>query len=144
MSRFRSLFVVARQSSFAFRGRVLKVQDIGRELGVTFLVEGSVRRVEDQVRINVQIIDAGTGTHLWAQRFDRELSDILAVQDEVARSVAVAVNGRVETATRERVGRLGPTELKAHELVLRAKAFTMNYTREDNALALTSPNARWS
>jgi adenylate cyclase len=136
LSRFRSLFVVARQSSFAFRGKAVKVQDIGRELGVAYVVEGSARRIQDRVRINAQLVDAITGNQLWAERYDREVSDILAVQDEVARSIAVAVSGRVETASRERVGRLSPAELKAHDLVLRAKEFTMNYTRTDNALAL--------
>jgi TolB-like protein/DNA-binding SARP family transcriptional activator len=136
LSRFRSLFVVARQSCFAFRGKPLKVQDIGRELGVAYIVEGSARRVQDRVRINAQLVDVATGNQLWAERYDREVSDILAVQDEVAQSVAVAVCGRVETASRERVGRLSPAELKAHDLVLRAKAFTMNYTRVDNGLAL--------
>jgi tetratricopeptide (TPR) repeat protein len=112
------------------------VQDIARQLGVAYLVEGSVRRIGDRVRINAQLVDGASGNQLWADRYDREVADILSVQDEVARSVAVAVSGRVETASRDSTGRLGPEELKAHDLVLRARAFTMNYTRADNAHAL--------
>jgi TolB-like protein/Flp pilus assembly protein TadD len=135
LSRFRSLFVIARQSSFAFKGLPIKVQEIGRELGVGYIVEGSVRRVADRVRVSAQLVDAASGSHLWVERYDRELSDIFAVQDEIARSVAAAVSGRIEVASRDRVRRLSPTELKAYDLVLRAKALTMNYTRADNAEA---------
>ena len=96
LSRFRSLFVIARNSSFAFKGRSIKVQDIARELGVAYIVEGSVRRAGDRVRINAQLVDAGTGNHLWAERYERDMGDIFALQDEVARSVASTVSGRVE------------------------------------------------
>ncbi|TIT85260.1 MAG: adenylate cyclase, partial [Mesorhizobium sp.] len=87
LSRFRSLFVIARHSSFAFKGRPVKVQEIARELGVAYVVEGSFRRVGDRVRISAQLVDAGRGTQLWAEKYDRELVDIFAVQDDVARSV---------------------------------------------------------
>ena len=105
LSRFRTLFVIARQSSFAFKSRSIKVQEIARELGVAFIVEGSVRRAADRVRISAQLIDAATGNHLWAEKYDREILDIFAVQDEVARSVAAAVSGRVDVAGRDRVER---------------------------------------
>jgi TolB-like protein/Tfp pilus assembly protein PilF len=137
LSRFRSLFVIARNSSFAFRGRSLKVQDIARELSVGYIVEGSVRRADERVRINAQLVDAGTGNHLWAERYDRDMSDIFALQDEVARSVASRVTGRVEAANRERVERLSPSALRAYELILRAKALTLRYTRTYNAEALS-------
>jgi len=136
LSRFRSLFVIARNSSFAFKGRSIKVQDIARELGVAYVVEGSVRRAGDRVRINAQLIDAGTGNHLWAERYERDMRDIFALQDEVARSVASIVSGRVEVANRDRVERLSPTALRAYDLILRAKALTLKYTRADNAQAL--------
>ena len=136
LSRFRSLFVIARQSSFAFKGRLIKVQEIAHELGVAFIVEGSVRRASDRIRINVQLVDASSGNHLWAEHYDRDLRDIFALQDEVARSVAAAVSGRVDVASRDRVERLSPTALRAYDLVLRAKALTSNYTRRDNAQAL--------
>ena len=136
LSRFRSLFVIARQSSFVFKGRSTKVQEIAKELGVAYIVEGSVRRVVDRVRINVQLVDASTGNHMWAEKFDRDLLDIFAVQDEVARSVAAAVSGRVDVASHERAVRLSPAALRAYDLILRANALTLNYTRADNAQAL--------
>ena len=136
LSRFRSLFVIARNSSFAFKGRSMKVQDIARELGVAYIVEGSVRRAGDRVRINAQLVDAATGNHLWAERYERDMRDIFALQDEVARSVASTVSGRVEVANRDRVERLSPSALRAYDLILRAKALTLKYTRTDNAQAL--------
>jgi TolB-like protein len=136
LSRFRSLFVIARNSSFAFKGRSLKVQDIARELGVAYIVEGSVRRAGERVRINAQLVDAATGNHLWAERYERDMRDIFALQDEVARAVASTVSGRVEIANRDRVERLSPTALRAYDLILHAKALTLKYTRADNAQAL--------
>jgi TolB-like protein/DNA-binding SARP family transcriptional activator len=137
LSRFRSLFVIARNSSFAFKGKSIKVQDIARELGVAYIVEGSVRRAGERVRINAQLVDAGTGNHLWAERYERDIRDIFALQDEVARSVASTVSGRVEVAGRDRVERLSPTALRAYDLILRAKSLTLKYTRTNNAQALT-------
>jgi TolB-like protein len=136
LSRFRSLFVIARNSSFAFKGKSIKVQDIARELGVAYIVEGSVRRAGERVRINAQLIDAGTGNHLWAERYEQDMLDIFALQDEVARSVASTVSGRVEAAGRDRVERLSPTALRAYDLVLRAKELTLKYTRSHNTQAL--------
>ena len=136
LSRFRPLLVIARQSCFAFRGTQLTVPQIAAKLGVAYIVEGSVRRSGDRVRINAQLVDAALGSQLWAERYDRALEDIFAVQDEVARAVAAAVSGRVEVVNRERVVRLGPTELHAYDLVLRARAYTLEYTRADNARAL--------
>jgi len=136
LSRFHSLFVIARNSSFAFKGKSIKVQEIARELGVAYIVEGSVRRDADRVRINAQLIDASTGNHLWAERYDRDMRDIFALQDEVARSVASTVSGRVEAAGRDLAVRLSSSGLRAYDLVLRAKALTQKYTKTDNAQAL--------
>jgi len=136
LSRFRSLFVIARNSSFTFKGKAKNVQDIARELGVAYVVEGSVRRATDRVRITVQLVDGATGNHLWAERYDRDMRDIFALQDEVAQSVASTVSGQVEVVGRDRAARLSPTELRAYDLLLRAKALTLNYTRTDNAQAL--------
>src|SRR5262249_11705084 len=134
--RFHVLSVISRNSSFAFKGRSIKVQDIARELGVAFIVEGSVRRASDRVRITAQLIEASTGNHLWAERYDRDLRDIFSLQDEVARSIAATVSGRVEAAGRDRAVRLSPMALKAYDLVLRAKALMMKYTAIDNEQAL--------
>jgi adenylate cyclase len=135
LSRFHSLFVMARISSLAFKGKPLKVQDIAHELGVAYVVEGSVRRAADRIRITAQLVDANTGNQLWAERYDRDMQDIFAVQDDVARSVASTISGRVEAAGRDRAVRLSPTELRAYDLVLRAKALTSRYTRADNEQA---------
>src|SRR5262245_47694720 len=136
LSRFHSLFVIARISSIAFKSRSMKVQDITRELGVAYVVEGSVRRDAGRVRINAQLIEAGTGNHLWAERYDRDMRDIFALQDEVAHAIASTVSGRVEAAGRDRAVRLSPTTLRAYDLVLRAKALPPQYTKADNAQVL--------
>ena len=136
LSRFHALLVIARNSSFAFKGKPAKVQDIARELGVAYIVEGSVRRASDRVRITAQLIDAGTGNHLWAERYDREMRDIFALQDEVAQSVASAVSGRVEAAGRDRAVRLSENELESYDLLLRAKALMSKYSRAGNEQAL--------
>jgi TolB-like protein/Flp pilus assembly protein TadD len=137
LSRFHQLLVTAPNSSFVFRSTSIKVQDIARELAVAYVVEGSVRRAADRVRITAQLVDASSGNHLWAERYDRDMRDIFAVQDEIARSVASIVSGRVEAAGRERAVRLSPTALRAYDLILRAKALMSKYTRADNAQALT-------
>jgi TolB-like protein/Tfp pilus assembly protein PilF len=136
LSRFRSLFVIAYHSSSAFKGKAVRVQDVGRELGVAYVVEGSVRRAAERVRISAQLVDAATGNHLWAERYDRDVLDIFAVQDEVARSVASTVSGRIEAAGRDRIERLSPTGLRAYDLVLRAKSLMLKYNRADTQQAL--------
>ena len=98
LARFRSLFVIARNSSFAFRGKAIEMAEIGRRLGVSYLLEGSVRRAGARVRITAQLIEAATGAHLWAERYDRSLDDIFAVQDEVAQTIVSTLVGRIEDA----------------------------------------------
>src|SRR5262245_44981684 len=105
LSRFRELFVIARNSSFQFRGKASDIRRIGRDLGARFVVEGSVRRASQRVRITVQLVDAATGNHVWAERYDRELSDIFAVQDEVVQAIVAKVAGHVQTAEGERARR---------------------------------------
>ena len=103
LSRFRSLFVIARNSSFTFKGEAVDVSEVGRKFGVQFVVEGSVRKVGNRVRITAQLVEAETGNHLWAERYDRDLEDIFAVQDEVARTIVVTVAGRVDDAEKKSV-----------------------------------------
>jgi adenylate cyclase len=136
LSRFRSLLVIARNSSFAFKGKSLKVQEIGRELGVAYVVEGGVRRSGDRLRLTAQLIETGSGAHIWAERYDRNVHDIFAVQDELAHAIAATVGARVQEAGREIATRLNPSALRAHELVLRAKAHALRYTRNDLEQAL--------
>ena len=136
LSRFRLLCVIARNSSFVFKDKSMRVQDIARELGVTYIVEGSVRRAGDRVRITAQLVEAGSGNHLWAERYDRNVHDIFAVQDEVARAVASTVSGRVEMVGRDRATSVSASALRAYDFLLRAKASILNYSRADNAQAL--------
>ena len=118
LSRFRSLFVVARHSSFAYRGASTDIKRVGRELGVRCVVEGSVRKLGNRVRATVQLLDAATGYHLWAERYERELDDIFALQDEIVRAIVAALPGRLEDAGRE-IARGKPTSsITAYDLVL--------------------------
>jgi adenylate cyclase len=134
LSRFRSLSVIARVSSVALRTKPIK--DIASELGVAYVIKGSVRRAAERLRITAQLVDAETERHLWAERYDRELRDVFALQLEVARAVASTFSGRVDAVGRDLAVQLSPTELRAYDLVLRAKALTSKYTRADNEQAL--------
>jgi TolB-like protein len=121
LARFNSLFVIARNSSFQYKGRSVKIQDVGHELGVHYIVEGSVRRASNRVRITAQLIEAATGNHVWAERYDRELKDIFAVQDEVVREIATAVPGQLEAVAFNRIRQRSDHDLTAYELVLRGE-----------------------
>ena len=125
LSRFRELFVIARNSSFRFREKAVDVKRVARELGVQYVVEGSVRRLGDRIRITAQLIDAGSGSHLWAERFDRDQQDIFAVQDQVVRTIVATLVGRLESAGVEQVRRKPPASLAAYEYVLRGKAIAL-------------------
>src|SRR5262249_29644094 len=102
LSRSRSLFVIARNSSFTYKGRPVSVRDVGRELGVRYVLEGSVRKASNRVRVTAQLIEATNGGHVWAERYDRELADIFAVQDEITTSVSSAIHPALERSERER------------------------------------------
>jgi adenylate cyclase len=119
LSRFRSLLVIARNSSFAFRAERIDTAEIARRLGVQYIMEGSVRQSGNRVRITAQLIDAASGTHLWADRYDRDLEDVFAVQDEVVRTVVATVAGRVEVAGAQFTKRKPPESLAAYDYVLR-------------------------
>ena len=131
LSRFRDLFVVARNSSFQQRDKASDVKRVGCELGVQFVVVGSVRKFDSRVRISAQLIDVATGNHLWAERYDRDMADVLALQEELAHAIAATVGGRVEAAGRDRATRLSSARLTAYDLVLRAKALHLRYTKTD-------------
>jgi len=120
LSRIRWLLVIARNSSFAYKGRSVDMKQIGRELGVRYALEGSVRRSGNRVRITTQLIEAETGTHVWAERYDRSLDDIFAVQDEITLSTIGAIEPSLRTAEIERVKRKRPENLDTYDLVLRA------------------------
>ena len=132
LSRFRSLFVIARNSSFHYKGLSPKIQDIGRELGVQYVVEGSVRKAGNRVRVTAQLVEAETGNHVWAERYDRELEDIFAVQDEVVREIASAVPGRLNEAATDRARRKPSESLTAYDYLLRGEWHQMgNYGTAD-------------
>ena len=135
LSRFPGLFVIARNSTFVYKGRATKVQDVANDLGVRYVVEGSVRRAGDRVRISAQLIDAATGNHVWAERYDRDIEDIFALQDEIAQTIAATLPGRVEAADLEHAKRKPPENLAAYDYVMRAKIHHHHGTREDNAFA---------
>jgi adenylate cyclase len=120
LSHNRSLFVIARTSSFAYKGRSFDVKDIARELGVRYVVEGSVRRSGNQVRVTAQLIDAETGSHIWADRFDLDLADIFTIQDEITRAMLAAIGPAISQAERRRAMRKAPENLSAWEAYQRA------------------------
>ncbi|WP_119269377.1 adenylate/guanylate cyclase domain-containing protein [Taklimakanibacter deserti] len=135
LSRFRDLLVISRNSTFVYKGKAVNVQDVAKAFGVHYVVEGSVRKVANRVRITVQLIDARTDRHVWAERYDRELADIFAMQDEVTASIVATVSGRVEAAAVERVQRSPTTNMRAYEYLLAAKVLHHRSTAEDNAEA---------
>ena len=133
LSRFRSLFVIARNSSFAFKGQSVNVGKIGKELGVAYVVEGSVRKAGNRVRVTAQLVEAASGNHLWAERYDRDLEDIFAVQDEVVAAIAAILPGRVEDA-RVTHRRQTPTDsLPAYDCILRGNKHLNAYRRHEIA-----------
>jgi TolB-like protein/Flp pilus assembly protein TadD len=118
LSRFKSLFVIARNSSFVYKGRVVDIKLVGRELGVRYVVEGNVRKTGNKLRVAVRLIDAESGYQLWSERYDRELSDVFAVQDEIARAVVSVLPGRLEDADRDVAIRKQTSNMTAYDLVL--------------------------
>ena len=120
LSRIKWLFVIARNSTFTYKGRAVDVKQVGRELGVRYMLEGSVRKVADRVRITAQLIDTSTGAHVWAERYDRNSADIFALQDEITLSVIGAIEPSLRLAEVERAKRKRPDSLDAYDLVLQA------------------------
>ena len=131
LARIRWLFVIARNSAFAYKNRSVDVKQISHELGVRYVLEGSVRRSGQRMRINVQLVDATTGVHQWAERYDRDAGEIFAVQDEIMRSVAAAVEPHLLAAEGRRAAFLSPADLSAWELVARAQNQLWRLTKSD-------------
>jgi len=120
LCRFSELFVIARNSSFQYKGKAIDVRQVGRELGVRYVLEGSVRRGGDRIRISVQLVDAATGAHRWAERYDRQIKDVFAVQDEVARTSVAILSAHVNQAEIERTLNKPPETWEAYDYYLRA------------------------
>jgi adenylate cyclase len=135
LSRFRDLLVISRNSTFVHKGKAVKVQEVAREFGVDYVLEGSVRKAGDRIRVTVQLIDAETDRHIWAERYDRELKDIFAIQDEMTRAIVATLPGRVEAATHDRAKRKPTDNMAAYECVLTARVLHHRSIREDNAEA---------
>jgi adenylate cyclase len=137
LSRFRGLFVIARNSSFVYKGRPLDVKQVGKELGVRYVLEGSVRKAGSRVRISGQLIDTATGAHLWADRFDGALRDIFDLQDQVTASVVSAIAPKLEQAEIERAKRKATDSLDAYDCYLRGLGELLRFTKEANGEALS-------
>ena len=135
LSRFRDLMVIARNSSFAFRGKSTDVREIGRTLGAGYLVEGSVRRAGGRVRITVQLVDATTGTHLWAERYERALEDVFAVQEEIAQSIVATVAQRIIQDSEVAARRRQPEDVRAYDLFLQGNRLSDDFTPGGQARA---------
>jgi adenylate cyclase len=131
LSRFRSIFVIARNSSFAYKGRAKDIKQVGRDLGVRYVLEGSVRKSAGRVRITAQLIEATTGNHLWAQRYDRVLEDVFELQDEITETIVAAIEPELESAERERARRKPPDSLDAWESCQRGMWHAYKMTSED-------------
>jgi len=126
------LFVISRNSAFTYKGQPVKVRDVGRDLGVRYVLEGTVRKVGGRVRITAQLIDATSGFHLWSESYDRELSDILALQSEISQQILVALKLELHDAVIDRAVRRSSRDLKAQDTLWRGWAHLQRFTREDN------------
>jgi TolB-like protein len=136
LSTLRWFFVIARNSTFTYKGRAVDVKQVARELGVRYVVEGSVRKAGNRVRISVQLIDAAAGSHLWAERYDRELTDIFEVQDEIMRSVAASIEPQLLEAEASRSQTRSGADLDAWTLVMRARARFWHMTKTDSGASI--------
>jgi adenylate cyclase len=136
LARFQSFFVIARHSTFVYKGKPATVQDVGRNLSVQYVVEGSVRKAGERMRVTVQLIEAASGNHIWAERYDHDVTDIFDLQDEVTRSIVAALPGRLESADLNRVKRKRPEDLAVYDYVLRGKMHHHRCTIDDNTEAL--------
>jgi len=137
LSRFRDLFVISRNTAFKYKGKAVDVQQVARELGVQYVIEGSVRRAGSRVRVTVQLIDGESDRHIWAERYDRDLADIFEIQDEITRAIVATLPGRMEAATRERAARKPTGNMAAYECVITAKVLHHRSDRSENDKALS-------
>jgi adenylate cyclase len=134
LSKVQRLFVIARNSTFIYKDKPVKVQQVSRELGVRYVLEGSVRKSGDQVRITAQLIDATTGNHLWAERYDRELKDIFIVQDEITKNIIMALQIKLTDGEQARAAAKGTKNLEAYLKYLQARDYALKLNPESNAL----------
>ena len=135
LSKYSWLLVIARNTSFSFRDKVVDIKEVGRKLRVRYVMEGSIRRTGDRVRITAQLIDAQSGAHVWAEHFDRDLAEVFAVQDEITQNVAGAIQPRLISAEAERARTKPPESMVAWDYAVRGRWHVLRLTKEDNAEA---------
>ncbi len=135
LSKIENLFIVARNSTFTYKGQAVDVRRVGREQGVRYVLEGSVRRAGNRLRITSQLIDADTGNHLWAERYDRTLDDIFALQDEITREVTIAIQVKLTDGEQARIAAAGTKNFDAWELTVKGAALSESDVREDDQKA---------
>jgi TolB-like protein/Tfp pilus assembly protein PilF len=135
LARFKQLFVIARNSTFTYKGKAVKVQQVAEDLGVRYVLEGSMEVSKDRIRVTAQLIDAIAGTHLWVERYDRPLTDVFRVQDEVTRKIVSSLAGKLDRTERLTALLKHPDSLNAYGLYWRGMALYLNFTPSDNAKA---------
>jgi adenylate cyclase len=135
ISKFRELMVIASNTVFTYKDKPVDIKEVGQELGVRYVLEGSVQKGGDKVRINTQLIDARTGSHLWAERYDRDIKDIFAVQDEIVQTIVRTLAVKIDTVERARSMRKGTENLEAYDYVLRGQEYLRRRTRAENIKA---------
>ena len=144
LSKVRWFLVIARNSSFTYKGRAVDVRQIGRELGVRYVLEGSVRKAGDRVRITAQLNDATTGSHIWAEHYDRDLGDVFAVQDEITEAIVGAIEPQLYAAENFRAQRKAPDSMSANVLILDVLATIMpvvsTNTKFEKSTSFIRPN----
>ncbi|NQV56515.1 MAG: adenylate/guanylate cyclase domain-containing protein [Rhodospirillales bacterium] len=132
LSRFADLFVISRNSTFTYKGKSVKAKDVANDLGVRYVVEGSVRKAGNRVRVTVQLIDGNDDRHVWAEKYDRELEDIFDIQDEITAAITATLPGRIEADSHDRARRKPTENMQAYECVLAGKILHHKSNREDN------------
>ena len=135
LSKIPALFVISRNSTFTFKGKPVKVQQVGEELGVRYVLEGSVQKSSDRIRINVQLIDAISGQHVWAESYDRDLKDILSLQDEVILKITSAMSVNLTAGEQARAWAEGTKSLEAYLKLMQGREYSYKGNRESIALA---------
>jgi TolB-like protein len=135
LSKLRWFFVIARNSSFIYKGKSAHMKQVAEELGVGYVIEGSVRKIGDRVRITAQLNDVATGSHIWAERYDRELADVFAVQDEITQAIIAAIEPQLYAAENFHARRKTPESMDAWDLVMRSLSHYWRVTRQDNLVA---------
>jgi adenylate cyclase len=135
LSRRHELFVISRNSTFVYKGQAVNIPEVAKALGAQYVVEGSVRKAGERLRITVQLIDTASDSHIWAEKYDRKLDDIFEIQDEVTAAIVATLPGRVEAAQHDRIKRKTPANMVAYECLLAAKILHHRSNREDNAQA---------